>query len=98
MTGVEARVSDRGRRSEGRRDRDGQKPLSPEERGSLGERLGVDIGLCAFCAHLRLVGSSRSLFVRCALAETQPRFPRYPVLPVLACDGYIEAGRADREG
>jgi hypothetical protein len=38
--------------------------------------------------HLRLLASPRSLFVRCALAETDPRFPRYPGLPVLDCAGF----------
>jgi hypothetical protein len=27
--------------------------------------------------------------VRCGLADTDPRFPRYPPLPVRNCDGYV---------
>jgi hypothetical protein len=54
-------------------------------------RLGVDPGLCATCLHLRLLASPRSVFVRCGLAATDPRFPRYPPLPVLACDGWRPA-------
>jgi len=50
--------------------------------------LPVDPGLCGTCVHLRLQASARSVFVRCGLAETDPRFPRYPPLPVRACPGY----------
>ena len=52
------------------------------------ERLSTAPGLCATCEHLRLAASARSVFVRCGLAETDPRFPRYPPLPVVACLGY----------
>ncbi len=53
-------------------------------------------GLCATCVHARLVVSSRrSTFLRCALADVDPAFARYPALPVLACDGYR---RADQPG
>jgi len=45
-------------------------------------------GLCATCSHLQLRASRRSTFVRCALAATDPRFVRYPPLPVLRCSGY----------
>lgn len=62
-------------------------------RPSAGDRrrlaeLAVPPGLCATCEHLRLVASRRSLFVRCGLADTDPAFPRYPPLPVLACRGW----------
>ena len=35
-----------------------------------------------------LLASRRSVFVRCGLAATDPRFPKYPPLPVRACPGY----------
>jgi hypothetical protein len=54
-------------------------------------RLRVNAGLCATCAHLLLLASPRSVFVRCGLAATDSRFPRYPALPVLACTGYRRA-------
>jgi len=39
------------------------------------------------------VTSSRgSRFYLCRLSFTDPRFARYPTLPVLACSGYIERG------
>ena len=45
-------------------------------------------GLCAACAHVQVVPSSRgSEFYLCRLSLTDPRFPRYPMLPVLACAG-----------
>jgi hypothetical protein len=46
-------------------------------------------GLCASCVHAQVVTSSRgSVFRLCRRSFTDPRFPRYPQLPVLACDGY----------
>ncbi|HEX3556250.1 MAG TPA: hypothetical protein VIA62_23780 [Thermoanaerobaculia bacterium] len=50
--------------------------------------LPTPAGLCATCEHLRLVASKRSTFVRCGLADTDPRFPKYPALPVVVCGGY----------
>jgi hypothetical protein len=50
--------------------------------------LPLSAGLCATCEHLRVLASKRSVFVRCGLAEVDPRFPKYPPLPVLACGGY----------
>jgi hypothetical protein len=52
-------------------------------------RLTTDPGLCRGCAHLRLAASARSVFVRCGKADTDPAFPRYPPLPVVACEGYL---------
>lgn len=55
-------------------------------------------GLCADCAHARLVRNDRgSEFLRCARAEHDPRFPRYPRLPVLDCAGYDPLTRAPDE-
>lgn len=68
---------------------DWRKPVSAEERRRLVERLSAPPGLCATCEHLRILASPRSVFVRCGLAETDPRFPRYPPLPVLACPGHL---------
>jgi hypothetical protein len=45
-------------------------------------------GLCARCAHQRLLRSARSTFLRCGKADEDPRFPRYPRLPVVACEGF----------
>jgi hypothetical protein len=46
---------------------------------------------------MRAVTNRRgSTFYRCGRADTDPRFPRYPALPVRACIGY-EEGRPDEE-
>lgn len=31
-----------------------------------------------------------SVFLLCLLSKTDPRFPKYPRLPVLRCEGYLE--------
>jgi len=46
-------------------------------------------GLCATCRHSRVVTSKRgSEFRLCERSRTEPRFPRYPALPVLRCNGF----------
>jgi hypothetical protein len=55
---------------------------------SLLRRLSTPPGLCATCEHLRLLSSRSSVFVRCGLADRDPRFLRYPPIPVAACPGY----------
>ena len=87
---------------------DGEAPEAPENSGARGAgvdeqaaaaerrrllaRLATPPGLCASCVHLRLLASPRSVFVRCALAATDPAFPRYPALPILRCAGYRALG------
>ena len=47
------------------------------------------IGLCASCRHADVIASSKgATFYRCMLSATDPRFRRYPVLPVRSCIGY----------
>jgi len=49
----------------------------------------VPAGLCETCRHATIVQSDRgSTFYRCELSKTDPRFPKYPPLPVLKCEGY----------
>jgi hypothetical protein len=46
-------------------------------------------GLCADCQHARVIRSDRgSIFYLCRLSATDPRFAKYPRLPVLSCPGY----------
>jgi hypothetical protein len=46
-------------------------------------------GLCATCVHARVHRNDRaSEFWRCARAEKEPEYPKYPRLPVTRCDGY----------
>lgn len=47
------------------------------------------VGLCADCTSLRRVTSSRDYaFYLCGRAASDPRFAKYPVLPVLTCRGF----------
>ncbi len=51
----------------------------------------MDAGLCARCRHAMAQENRRgSTFWRCRRAETDPRFRRYPPLPVTRCDGFEE--------
>jgi hypothetical protein len=50
---------------------------------------GHSPGLCGSCLHARRITSSKgSIFIRCELSFSDPRFSRYPALPVLHCPGY----------
>ena len=47
-------------------------------------------GLCADCRWSRLVETKRgSAFLLCSLSKTDPRFPKYPPLPVRNCSGHV---------
>jgi hypothetical protein len=47
-------------------------------------------GLCGRCLHVQPVQSSRgSTFYLCRLSFSDPRFARYPPLPVLSCAGFV---------
>jgi hypothetical protein len=47
------------------------------------------LGLCADCRHARLIESAKgSQFLLCQLSQSDPSFPKYPRLPILACAGY----------
>ena len=47
------------------------------------------VGLCFDCQHARVIRSDRgSVFYLCRLSTTDPRFAKYPRLPVLSCAGY----------
>ncbi|MFK7896898.1 MAG: hypothetical protein AB8G23_13730 [Myxococcota bacterium] len=49
------------------------------------------IGLCADCQFRREQRSQRgSIFYRCARADGDDAFSRYPPLPVLRCRGFLE--------
>ncbi len=46
-------------------------------------------GLCGACVHARAIASSRgSAFLRC----DHPDLPRFPSVPVIACDGFAWRG------
>jgi hypothetical protein len=48
-----------------------------------------NVGLCQDCQYARQIESDRgSVFLRCELSFQDPRFAKFPRLPVLDCDGY----------
>ena len=50
-------------------------------------------GLCDRCIHQRVVRNTRgSAFSMCLLAKTDPRFAKYPRIPVAACPGFQVGG------
>lgn len=56
------------------------------------------VGLCAACAHVRVVRSGKgSTFYMCELSRVDPAFPKYPRLPVLRCRGFAPGTAGDRE-
>ncbi|UCF66557.1 MAG: hypothetical protein JSV80_12270 [Acidobacteriota bacterium] len=47
------------------------------------------VGLCPGCRHVQKIDTRRgSRFYRCRLASSDPRFARYPRLPVTDCSGF----------
>ena len=57
-----------------------------------------DPGLCAECLHSRQISSRRgSVFWQCRKSETDPRFPKYPVLPVLTCAGFEPNAKVQKD-
>jgi hypothetical protein len=56
----------------------------------------ADAGLCAVCVHAHVIRNDRgSRFYLCRLSSTDPRFPKYPRLPVLQCSGFERAPQND---
>jgi hypothetical protein len=48
------------------------------------------VGLCVRCEFMRQVRSDRgSTFYLCERSLSDPRFAKYPRLPVLECPGYV---------
>ncbi len=61
----------------------------------VNEREQHHVGLCATCAFMRAVPSSRGMtFYLCERARLDARFPKYPTLPVIRCIGYSAAPAA----
>jgi hypothetical protein len=52
-------------------------------------------GLCRDCRHARHITSSSGVaYVQCRLSERDPRFEKWPRLPVLSCAGH-ETGEGE---
>jgi hypothetical protein len=55
-------------------------------------------GLCDTCVHQQIVRNTRgSVFSLCRRSRTDPEFPRYPRIPVLACRGHESHERGGDE-
>lgn len=58
----------------------------------------LGVGLCGGCVNARRVESRRgSVFLLCELSKKDPRFPKYPALPVVRCPGYEREGSGLRD-
>jgi L-amino acid N-acyltransferase YncA len=65
---------------------------------NVGEKLGRTwdvtwyerpLGLCSTCVHQKIIRSGRgSTFSMCLRHRTDPAYPKYPRLPVMACPGH----------
>jgi hypothetical protein len=65
-----------------------ERPDSPDE---------STIGLCVNCLHLRSQQTRRgAVFYRCARADDDDRFMRYPPVPVRRCLGFETDVEKDR--
>lgn len=51
----------------------------------------INPGLCGICVNVREIESGKgSRFYLCKLSAVDPRFPKYPRLPVLECEGFVK--------
>ncbi|HMJ15160.1 MAG TPA: hypothetical protein VK524_27285 [Polyangiaceae bacterium] len=58
---------------------------------------GERLGLCAACRHARSIVSSKgSRFTLCGKSLEDPRFPKYPRLPVVQCSGHLPAAEPEQ--
>jgi len=59
----------------------------------------ASVGLCFDCAHAKVINSDRgTVFHLCRLSATDPRFPKYPRLPVRICGGYKSSETQGADG
>jgi len=72
----------------------------PADGGAIGDRgLGAPAGagLCGACLYRRVVVSGKgSRFVLCERSRTDPRYAKYPPLPVVRCEGFEADPKASR--
>ena len=54
----------------------------------------MNAGLCDTCKFQKIVRTTRgSVFSMCERSKTDPRYPKYPRLPVKECPGYVNESR-----
>jgi len=64
--------------------------MAREHEGS--STVEVKAGLCDTCRHQRVVSNTRgSSFSLCERSKADPRFPKYPRIPVVSCPGWEPA-------
>jgi hypothetical protein len=51
---------------------------------------GDTVGLCRHCRHARRVPTAAAEYWLCGLSTSDPRFEKYPRLPVTRCAGHEE--------
>jgi len=57
------------------------------------------VGLCDRCAYQQVVSTTRgSRFSLCRRSRTDPSYPRYPRIPVLACPGFEQRSAPSEQG
>ncbi len=57
-----------------------------------------EAGLCTSCQYIReIVSGKGSRFYYCGRSVTDPRYPKYPRLPVRECAGYRASPPQDAE-
>ena len=63
--------------------------------------MGGRIGLCSSCAYQKVISTTRgSTFSLCLRAKDDPRYAKYPRLPVVRCAGHVprEGGEGGEGG
>jgi len=64
------------------------------------EPIDAAVGQCARCLHARIIRTPRSVFWLCGRSRDDPRYARYPRLPMSGCPGFeaLPAGETPEEG
>ncbi len=64
--------------------------INPGAEPDGGPGISPDVGLCSACTFARRVENRRgSVFYLCDRSAEDPRYPKYPPLPVLKCAGFV---------
>jgi hypothetical protein len=59
--------------------------------------MATGAGLCDTCVHQQIVRNTRgSSFSLCRRSRTEPAYPKYPPLPVVACPGHEPRAQPER--
>jgi hypothetical protein len=65
--------------------------MSSSKKDAEHGRLCNLVGLCMRCAHVQIIHSDRgSTFYLCGVSKRDPRFAKYPRLPVIDCSAFAD--------